>query len=192
MCLLSFMGACDVLWWLVDETVTIDGNNLYSFIQPYAWEEDGYSGYDVGARVKVIFNDGTSTILPIYNSGQYFDYSPLDESGDGRGISTGNWSSQSPLNSIDSELLSEALFQIQLGSLTYNEALDLFTWNDVIAESDTATKEYLMQHYIWEGGILPPADGQWTPTIYHETPEPNLLCLLLVGSGVLLLKRKHV
>lgn len=109
-CMLEHLANADVLWWLVDETANVDGSSLYSFIQPYAWEEDGYSGYDVGARVKVVFRDGTSIVLPVYNNNQYWDYSPLDDSGDGRGISTGNWASQSPLNNIDSEMLNEALF----------------------------------------------------------------------------------
>jgi len=191
--LLPFTGWGDMLWWLVNETATVDGMSLVSFIEPYAWEEDGYSGYDVGARVKVTFNDGTSTVLPIYNNGQYWDYSSFDESGDGRGISTGNWASQSPVN-ISSEMFSEALFQIQLGSLSYSEALDLFIWDETIAESNTATINYLREHYIWEGGVWPPADGQWTPTDFYTynppfVPEPSSSLLFLIGVSLLLLKR---
>lgn len=187
---LALMGKADVLWWLVDESANVDGSSLYSFIQPYAWEEDGYSGYDVGARVKVVFKDGSSAVLPIYNNGQYWDYSPLEDSGDGRGISTGNWASQSPLNHIDSEMLNEALFQVELGSLTYNEALDVFGWDSTIAESDKVAKEYLTR-YIWQGGVLPPADAQWTPTNFHTVPEPTTALLCLLGLGMLALRRGH-
>lgn len=189
-CAISLFGYGDTLWWLVNETATVDGQNLLSFIQPYAWEEDGYSGYDVGARVKVTFGDGTSTILPIYNNGQYWDYSSLDDSGDGRGVSTGNWASQSPLNHINSEMLTEALFQIELGNLKYDDLLDIFTWDEIIAYTDAVGKE-MLSSYIWQGGVMPPADGQWTPTVFHApVPEPTSSILCIIGFGVLMLKRK--
>lgn len=188
-CALARFACADMLWWMVDETARVDDSSLYSFIQPYAWEEDGYSGYDVGARVKIVFKDGTSTALPVYNDG-WWDYSPLDDSGDGHGISTGNWASQSPLDGIDSEMLNEALFQIELGSLTYNEALDMFGWDTTIAESDKTAKEYLTR-YIWQGGVLPPADAQWTPVNFHSVPEPSSGLLAAVGLCVLALRRRR-
>lgn len=129
----------------------VDDERLYSFIAPYAWSEDGYSGYDVGARVKVTFNNGTSTILPIKDNPVGYSILNEDESGI---ISTGNWASQSKLPS--SELLEEALFSIELGDLTYDELLDMYAWNQVLAESDKYTYQDIIGNTYIEHDINPP------------------------------------
>ena len=168
----------------------VDSERLSSFVEPYAWNEDGYSGFDVGARVRVNFANGTSTILPIVDS--EVNYAALgDGIDDGTGIvSTGDWGTQSQLP--QSELLQEVMFLIELGKLTYNEVLDNYEFTNLLAESDPYSYQQLLEHYIYEQGTLsPPTEGQWTPMNYHSVPEPSTSILCLLGVSLLMLRRKH-
>jgi len=117
----------------------VDDERLSSFVEPYAWNEDGFSGFDVGARVRVQYKDGSSEILPTLQSSSFgsweeVPYAVLDNIGDGTGLGTGDFATQTPLPS--SELLQEALFLVELGELTYNDILDDYEFTKLIAESD--------------------------------------------------------
>lgn len=189
----------DVLWWIVDDNATVDGSSVYSFVSSYGtWTEvdpdsgEEFSGYNVGARVKVTFTDGRSETLPIVYPdfpGETFDYAEFfDEGGaNASGFGIGTWSSQSPLTH---EMTAETLFQIQLGELTWNEALNVFDWS-TLAETDPVAKSMLSDH-IFEGPAWNvPANSQWAPTVFYSTiPEPSSGLLLLLGAAVLALKQK--
>lgn len=117
----------------------VDGEQLSSFVLPYQWSKDGYSGYDVGARVRVQYKDGSSEILPTLQSSSFgsweeVPYAVLGDPGDGNGLGTGDFATQTPLPS--SELLQEAMFLIELGELTYSDILDDYEFTKLIAESD--------------------------------------------------------
>lgn len=64
--LLSFLafltGSGDVLLWTIDESTTVDGIAIKTFLEPYTSDYDHFPA----ARVKMISNNGqTSTILPV-------------------------------------------------------------------------------------------------------------------------------
>lgn len=62
LCLLSFTGASDVLLWTVDESTTVDGIAIKTFLEQYTSDYDHFPA----ARVKMISDNGqTSTILPV-------------------------------------------------------------------------------------------------------------------------------
>ena len=181
----------------------MDGQDIYSFVSSYGtWTEidpdtgEEFSGYNVGARVKVTMKDGSSTILPIVYPdipGERFYHADFFDGGGerGSGFGTGWWLSQSPLPS--SETLTEALFQIELGEITYNEALDNLDW-ETIAWSDPEAKEN-MSRYIWEGGVAPPNPDQWSPMMFYmtdpvQTPEPSSGILSVLGLMMIALRRK--
>lgn len=197
-CVLAFASFGDVLWWMVDDSATVDGRNVHSFVSSYGiWTEvdpdsgEEFSGYNVGARVKVTFADGRSETLPIVYPdfpGETSDYVEFFDGGghNASGFGTGEWATSSPFSH---EMLAETLFQIQLGELTWNEALNVFDWS-TLAESDPVAKSMLSDH-IFEGPAWnTPANSQWIPTDFHTIPEPNSGLLILVGFGILCLKRK--
>ena len=197
-CVLAFASFGDVLWWMVDDSATVDGRNVHSFVSSYGiWTEvdpdsgEEFSGYNVGARVKMTFADGRSETLPIVYPdfpGETSDYVEFFDGGghNASGFGTGEWATSSPFSH---EMLAETLFQIQLGELTWNEALNVFDWS-TLAESDPVAKSMLSDH-IFEGPAWnTPANSQWIPTDFHTIPEPNSGLLILVGFGILCLKRK--
>lgn len=197
--LFSFVGMGDVLWWIVDDSATVDGSSVYSFVSSFGtWSEvdpdsgEEFSGYNVGARVKVTFADGHSETLPIVYPdfpGETFDYAEFFDGGghNASGFGTGEWATRSPFSH---EMLAETLFQIQLGELTWNEALNAFDWN-TLAETDSVAKSMLSDH-IFEGPAWNvPANSQWAPTIFHTvSPEPNSFILLSLGICLLGLRRR--
>lgn len=189
----------DVLWWIVDDNATVDGSSVYSFVSSFGtWSEvdpdsgEEFSGYNVGARVKVTFADGRSETLPIVYPdfpGETFDYAEFVDGGgsNGIGFGTGWWNTRSPFSS---EMLSEVLFQIQLGELTWNDALGAFDFA-TLAETDPVAKSELSSHIFTGPDWNVPANSQWAPTVFYSTiPEPSSGLLLLLGAAVLALKRK--
>lgn len=187
----------DVLWWCITDTATVDGRDIYSFINDYGTvEEDGYTYYNVGARVTCTFADRRKEVIPIaypdfpgerFTSADFFDGGGKNSAGFG----TGWWATQSPLhemNGYTGELLNEAIFQAELGLLSYDELLDLVGF-DTIAKSETVTGKYLNEQIkaIFAGGVNVPASNQWLPytfSTYNSAPEPNSLVLLLLGGGL--------
>ena len=80
----TFSARGDTLWWMVNDDATVDDNSIYSFVSSYGtWTDtdtdtgETYSGYNVGARVKVTLGDGSTKVLPIVYpdfSGETFDF----------------------------------------------------------------------------------------------------------------------
>ena len=80
------------------------------------------------------------------------------------------------------------MFSIQLGEITEDG-----TWERVLALSDSVTGSYLKDNgYVF---IEPPWNvpnaQQWSPTKFYSVPEPTTFLLLLLGFGILALRRKN-
>ena len=87
-CLLSLIGASDILCWQVNESTTVDNGSIQQFLVPYPTDDDHFPG----ARVKLVSSDGTvSTILKIW--GEDPDtHLPVEWDGT-CGVEPGNWGS---------------------------------------------------------------------------------------------------
>lgn len=183
-------------------SANVDGVGIKDFVSSYGVDTDetGYNWYNVGARVKMINPDGSSSIVQIAYPdfpGDRFDYAEFFDGGGQNHPSsefgTGWWSNQSVLHEVpgySSEMLEEAAFMVELGLLTYDDVLDVVGW-ETIANSDTVFASQV-RDAIFNGGINTPANSQWTPFNFHMTPEPSALHLILVGTGLLMLKRKKL
>ena len=190
----------DIMWWMVDDTATVDGEGVMSFLAQYPEDENNWCA----ARVKVTGSGIGTRYLNTYWEDEYGNWQLnlgedgvwLQDSGDGRGISTGNWATQSPisLDGLDVELFEEARYQVELGRCKYDEVYDIVKFT-ALAETSPVAKAELTQYMYERGSIMPPGYQQWTPTEFHtirSIPEPNGSLLVLVGAAMLLLKRKKV
>ena len=203
-CLLSLVGVSDTLYWQVTDAATVDGRSIYSFVESYGTYndvlEDGtpYVGYNVGARVKITGgNLSQPEYLNIYLGNGWFEdgsvgveFSP--DTGGYWGI--GNPSAiQSSIEEYGwrSELFQEYSFMVELGELTWDDVAENLDWT-TIAQSDEFAADQLSQYIHERFDIAPPNLATWNPLIYHTTPEPNSLLLMLFGTGLLLLKRKQL
>lgn len=178
----------EILWWMVDDTATVDGREIMGFLSYYGEDDDNWNA----ARVKMTGADQSYVFLDVVWDGERFDgYEGIwiGDGGDGR-WGTGYWGTQSPIDGLADELIQEAVFQIELGHVTYIEVLDAIEWV-TLAETDPYSKE-MLSAYIYERGTLwPGADFQWTPTQFHTViPEPNADILVLIGASLIVLKRK--
>lgn len=179
----------EILWWMVNDTATVDDQNIMKFLEPYPEDDDHW----VGARVKVVTSDGETNYLSVEYPdfpGERSDHAWVGDMGSEWG--TGNWSTQSPLDGLDRELFEEARFSVQLGYVTYDQVYDL-TKFIALAESDPAIKSELTQFLYERGTIAPPDQSQWVPIFYHtySVPEPSSALLSLIGLSMLLLKRRN-
>ena len=193
LCLLSLVGASDVLVWQVDSNASIDGMLIQNFLSENSSDDDTH--WPV-ARVRAIdSNTSESRYLDIYldaendkwpgNEGQYLG-DILNEQGGIEG-----WGAMWMQSEIPSELGQELLFAIELGEITWDEAEDTVAFK-LLAESDTYTREQIRQHTYPQFDLNPPVYTPWNPLIYHTTPEPSSLLLTLFGTGLLLLRRKQL
>lgn len=185
----------DIMWWMVDDTATVDGEGVMSFLAQYPEDENNWCA----ARVKVTGENIGTMYLDIESPdfpGERFNGAEgawLGDSGSGY-WGTGNWATQSPisLDGLDVELFEEARFQVELGRCKYDEVYDMVKFI-ALAETSPVVKAELTQYMYERGTIMPPGYQQWTPTEFHtisSIPEPNGSLLVLVGAAMLLLKRK--
>ena len=192
-CAISLFGyGEEIMWWMIDSTATVDNETITTFLD--AHPEDDYHWNMVRIKVtsgdNVIYLDNYQKNLD--DSWERFpgeDGVWIGDSGDGCGVSTGNWTTQSPLDGLSHELFEEAMFQVQLGTMEFDDVFDVVDWF-TLAETDPVAKATLTQHLYERGSIQTPGYSQWTPTQFHTVPEPTSSLLGIIGLGLLLLKRK--
>ena len=185
----------ELMYWMVDETATVDGTSISTFLVDYPEDDTHWSA----ARIKVTGPGiGTRYLDNLQNWGSGWEAAfpaeegvALSDAGDGRGMSTGNWATQSPLafDGLSEELFTEAMFSVELGYITLDEVLDVVDWV-TLAQTDPVAKSALTSYLYERGTLAPYPDGQWVPTTFHTSvPEPNTGLLILIGISMLALKR---
>ena len=192
-----FIDGDPVLYWMSDDSVLVDDTPITTFIAPFYYDEDGFTGYDAAIRVKVTGGDLSSPIfLNIRGDNETFDgtdgmpFSDGSDTGDywGAGSPTGNKSLLT--DSLTKELLDEYVFQMELGK--YDEMQD---WAFVtLAASDPKTFQQLADsgyiHITFD--LNPPLSSIWNPNFYTHppVPEPSTSLLTMIGLGLIGLMRK--
>lgn len=190
-----------VLYWMVDDTaevttlghgVTADSTQgLTSFIASMPAESDD-SWY--AARIRVTGGDITEPVfLTLYSSDGTTESGELGvwlgNNGSGfwgAGVPTGN---QSPVGEYAAGT-PEYNFIVEIGNVQWNETLGTASWVETIAAS-AATAYSSLGTNIGETFDMNPAPGMvWTPTAFTEIPEPSSGLLLLIGGGLLALRRR--
>ena len=179
----------EVLYWMVGDNATVNDHGTISAISDFlpAETENSWSA----ARIRVTGGDITGDVfLDVYEDGVLHEGSgalgiSFGDTGSGywgAGVPTGN---QSPLGGY-AGTSPEYSFIIELGNVSWdgNEA----SWVTV-AESQSATYSDI-SHYIHTSFDPNPTVGAaWAPTTYN-VPEPSGGLLLLVGGGLLALRRR--
>ena len=176
----------DVLYWMVDDSATVDGQNIKSFFDGYNAPE----GSAFAARVRVTGGNITEdTFLDLYIPGY-----GLDEGGGaygvefsevggywGAGVPTGN---QSPSGDYSAGT-PEYSFIVELGNIDSSD-----NWTTV-ASSASATYSSL-SGFIHETFDLNPGQiAVWSPNMFTAVPEPSSGLLTLIGFAFLALRRKR-
>ena len=179
----------DVLYWMVDSTATVDGQNISLFFDDY----DAPAGSAFAARVRVTggdIQDGQDVFLDLYIPG-----SGLDEGGGeygvefsdvggywGAGVPTGN---QSPSGDFSAGT-PEYSFIVELGNI---DAQDNWT---TVATSASAAYSTLGDFIHETFDINPGQIAVWSPTTFTApVPEPSSGLLMAVGLALLALRRKR-
>lgn len=201
----------DVLRWQVNDTATVDGIGIQTFLSPYLEAED--DDHWAAARVKV--TDGNGTILDIWydnpddpparwDSGYWGTW--IGDTGggywgtDGVQSRTGHktWYSTTDNQSeivLENPEVIEALFQIELGFNSWNEDVGDYVWETLAESLPKETYKALREQYMYEPGTIDPRyPYYWTPTEFYThppVPEPSSFLLSLVGCSFLLLRRKE-
>ena len=107
----------------------------------------------------------------------------------GAGVPTGN---QSPSGSYASHT-PEYTFIVELGNISWDESSQTASWVETIADSGAPVgySDLVTAGYIHESFDLNPPAGQiWTPVQFNEVPERSCGLLMLIGGGLLALRRR--
>lgn len=201
-CLTFLNGSGNVLYWQVTEDATVDRGNIKDFVESFGTYEgelpngDTYISYNVAARVKVTGgNLSQPEYLRIYfGDGEFEDGSlGLDLAPDtggywGLGVSSPVQSSVEEYG-YGSELFKEYAFMVELGELTWDDVAKDLNWT-TIAQSDEFAAEMLSQYIHERFELAPPSLAAWNPN-FHTVPEPSTSLLCLLGSSLLILRRKN-
>lgn len=193
MLLVSMGSNGDILQWTVSEDATVDGIfNLYTFMSPIP--DDEFT--NPAGRVKVSGGGLTSPIyLDNYIPDEDTSAGSLDVGGGYYGIYVGDdGSGRYGINlmqaHVPSELAMEVLFSIELGRMDWDDDTYMSGIFTVLAESDQYTYEQVRQHMYPTFDLNPPVTD-WKPLNFHSIPEPSSSLLLLMGIGLLALRRGH-
>ena len=182
----------DVLYWMVDNSATVEKDGVTSSISSFFESYDAPDGSAFAARVRVTggdIQDGEDVFLDLYipNYG-------LDEGGGeygvefsevggywGAGVPTGN---QSPSGDYSAGT-PEYSFIVELGNIDSSD-----NWTTV-ASSASATYSSL-SGFIHETFDLNPGQiAVWSPNMFTAVPEPSSGLLTLIGFAFLALRRKR-
>lgn len=179
---LPFVCPGGVMLWMVDDTATVDGTPIYTFLDPYPSDDDHWNA------VRVRASDGSTVrYLGVYaGEGETWpgeDGVELWDNGSGR---WGSGLTQSPLFP---DMLAECLYAVELGRISYDAQMDAVTWA-VLAATDTYDRSALERYIYPEFTLNPPTQGIWTPTVFRTVPEPSSGALALLGLVLLALRRR--
>ena len=183
----------DVLYWMVDNSATVEKDGVTSLISSFFESYDAPEGSAFAARVRVTggdIQDGQDVFLDLYIPG-----SSVDEGGGawgvefsdaggywGAGVPTGN---QSPSGDFSAGT-PEYSFIVELGNIDSSD-----NWTTV-ATSASATYSSLGDYIHETFDINPGQIAVWTPTTFTApVPEPSSGLLMAVGLALLALRRKR-
>ena len=183
----------DVLYWMVDNSATVEKDGVTSLISSFFESYDAPDGSAFAARVRVTggdIQDGQDVFLDLYIPGY-----GLDEGGGeygvefsevggywGAGVPTGN---QSPSGDFSAGT-PEYSFIVELGNIDSSD-----NWTTV-ATSASATYSSLGDYIHETFDINPGQIAVWTPTTFTApVPEPSSGLLMAVGLALLALRRKR-
>ena len=192
----SFAGENDVLYWMVDDTVTVNwwnsegeqvSGSVSSFFDSYGAAE----GSAFAARIRVTGGDITEdTFLDLYipglgldvGGGEYgVEFSQVGQYW-GAGVPTGN---QSPSGDFSAGT-PEYAFTIELGNIDAQDNWTTVAWSATTAYSDLG--DYIHQTF----DVNPSSMAVWTPTSFDTpVPEPSSGLLTAIGFALLALRRKR-
>ena len=168
-CVFALTGFCgeDILYWMVDDTATVDGQNIKTFFENYGAVE----GSAFAARVRVIGgNISEDTFLDIYLPGYGVDEGggywgvEFSEVGGywGAGVPTGN---QSPVE-VYSKGSPEYSFTVELGNIDSDD-----NWTTVA--TSTSRSYSSLGIYMHETFGLKQGVKVWSPSTF-TAQFPNL------------------
>lgn len=175
----------DVLYWMIDDSATVDGTAISTFLENYEASE----GSAFAARIRVTGGNITEdTFLDLYLPGYGVDVGggeygvEFSEVGGywGAGVPTGN---QSPSGDY-SEGTPEYCFIVELGNIDSGD-----NWTTV-ATSASATYSSLATYIHQTFDMNPSSMAVWTPTQFSAVPEPSSGLLMAIGFALLALRRK--
>ena len=182
----------DVLYWMVDNSATVEKDGVTSSISSFFESYDAPDGSAFAARVRVTggdIQDGQDVFLDLYIPGY-----GLDEGGGeygvefsevggywGAGVPTGN---QSPSGDFSAGT-PEYSFIVELGNIDSSD-----NWTTV-ATSASATSSSLGDYIHETFDINPGQIAVWTSTEFSAVPEPSSGLLMAVGLALLALRRKR-
>lgn len=181
----------DVLYWMVDNSATVEKDGVTSLISSFFESYDAPEGSAFAARVRVTggtIQDGQDVFLDLYIPGY-----GLDEGGGeygvefsevggywGAGVPTGN---QSPSGDFSAGT-PEYSFIVELGNIDSSD-----NWTTVATSAATAYSE--LADYIHQTFDMNPSSmAVWTPTRFDAVPEPSSGLLVTIGLALLALRRK--
>ena len=183
----------DVLYWMVDNSATVEKDGVTSSISSFFENYDAPDGSAFAARVRVTggnIQDGKDVFLDLYIPGY-----GLDEGGGawgvefsdvggywGAGVPTGN---QSPSGDFSAGT-PEYSFIVELGNIDSSD-----NWTTVATSASAAYSD--LGDFIHETFDINPGQiAVWTPTTFTApVPEPSSGLLMAVGLALLALRRKR-
>ena len=193
LCMFSFVGMGDALYWMIDETSYVDNDPMADFISPLPDDDDNWA---VG-RVKITTGAGVVKYLDLYSAdGDINNVGETYPGSEGVWIGGGGEFYGVPEYTqgiLPGDVDAAASFAIELG---INHWVDDGTEEgkinfELLAITDPHTYDQIEEFIHPQGSLGPPSLATWNPTYYHTvSPEPNSGILLLIGLGFLGLKRK--
>ncbi len=182
----------DVLYWMVDNSATVEKDGVTSSISSFFESYDAPDGSAFAARVRVTggdIQDGQDVFLDLYIPGY-----GVDEGGGeygvefsdvggywGAGVPTGN---QSPSGDFSAGT-PEYSFIVELGNIDSSD-----NWTTVATSASAAYST--LGDYIHETFDINPGQiAVWSPTQFSAVPEPSSGLLMAVGLALLALRRKR-
>ena len=166
----------EVLWWLVDDSSSVDLYGNATTVGEYADSHDGM----LFARIKAENqNTGQSSYLPFYQLDDDAGVFPSQNEGL---IDSWQVPPLEAFTTLEHYGSVEWAFSIELGNYEND------TWTSFLV-SETRSYASLSEHISsWTPGTTPIPHTPWESTYF--IPEPNAGLLMLIGIAVLSLKRK--